>query len=474
MAYRSNRRKFLQTTTALGVGYWVAGGVQAQESKSPNEKIGIAASGYGLKGEKISGTPPSSATWWPSARPTSNGWQCAAKAFPKAKQYTDYRKMYDEMDKSIDAVVVGTPDHSHTVMSVKAMKMGKHCFCQKPLTRTIWEARLMADVAREKKVSTQMGNQGTALSTLRQAAALLRAKVLGKVSEVHVWTDRPNWPFEQGKEKPKAEPVPAWLDWDQWIGPAPMRPYANCYHPMSWRGFWDFGTGALGDMACHTVNMPYMGLDLKNPTSVVATTSGHNKDSFPKWSMITFEFPANDWREALTFHWYDGGKCPPEELLEGKRMEAKGCIVVGEKGKLFAHEDYCNSYDFIGKVDVTEPRSKSTECPDPFRGMDQGDQGRPGGHVEFPQLRRRTGRDHPAGQPGRVDRRQGPRQEDRVGRQEPQGHQRPPRSRSSSSPPIARPTPCSPPIERLRQQRDISGRGRSDCPRPVRFSGVHP
>ena len=354
MAYRSNRRKFLQTTTALGVGYWVAGGVLAQESPSPNEKIGIAASGFGLKGKEDFMDSAKFGNLVAICETDKRLLAAAAKLYPKAKQYTDYRKMFDEMDKSIDAVVVSTPDHSHAVMSVQAMKMGKHCFCQKPLTRTIWEARQMADVAREKKVCTQMGNQGTALSSLREAAALLRAKVLGKVSEVHVWTDRPNWPFEQGREKPKAKPDPVWMEWDLWIGPAPWRPFADCYHPMSWRGFWDFGTGALGDMACHTVNMPYMGLDLKNPTSVVATTSGHNKDSFPKWSMITFEFPANDWREALKFYWYDGGKRPPEELLEGRRMERKGCIVVGEKGKLFAHEDYCDSFDFIGKVDVPE------------------------------------------------------------------------------------------------------------------------
>ncbi len=244
MAYRSNRRKFLQTTAAVGVGYWVAGGARAEESKSPNEKVGLACLGYGLKGGWDFEDAHKNGNLVAICETDKHRLASAAKRYPKAKPYVDYRKMLDEMDKSLDGVVVSTPDHSHAVISVAAMKMGKHCFCQKPLTRTIGEARLLAQIAREKKLCTQMGNQGTALASLRKAAALLRAKAFGKITEVHVWTARPNWPFPQGDEKPAPEPAPEWLDWDQWIGPAPMRPYAKCYHPMSWRGFWDFGTGA--------------------------------------------------------------------------------------------------------------------------------------------------------------------------------------------------------------------------------------
>ncbi|MGO8691912.1 MAG: Gfo/Idh/MocA family protein [Thermoguttaceae bacterium] len=402
MASRSNRRQFMQTTAALGVGYWVAGGLQAKESNSPNERVAIAATGYGLVGPWNFADSNKFGKLVAVCEVDKNRLSSAGKNFPKAKQYTNYYKMLDEMDKSIDAVVIAVPDHSHTVMAVKAMKMGKHCFCQKPLTRTIWEARLMADVARQQKVCTQMGNQGTSYPTLRHAAALLRAKVVGKVSEVHVWTDRPNWPFKQGQKLPPAGPVPPTFDWDLWIGPAPMRPFIpGVYHPMSWRGFWDFGTGALGDMACHTVNMPYMGLDLKNPTSVVATCSGHNKDSFPAWSKITFEFPANDWREALTFHWYDGGKCPPAEAAEGKsilyfgegdlppkeikeerHIEGKGCIVIGDKGKLYGHEDYCNSFDLIDVASV--PKVEFTKCPDHFGEWINAVKGGPAARSNFP------------------------------------------------------------------------------------------
>ena len=162
--------------------------------------------------------------------------------------------------------------------------------------------------------------------------------MVGKRKEVHVWTDRPVWP--QGGPRPKVEPVPASLKWDLWIGPAPRRPFGRGYHPFAWRGWWDFGGGALGDMACHTMNMPFMGLDLQNPISVVATTSGHNSDSYPKWSVITWEFPARGERPPLKLFWYDGGKRPPEHLLEVRKPAGSGCCVVGERGKLYAPGDY--------------------------------------------------------------------------------------------------------------------------------------
>ena len=216
--------------------------------------------------------------------------------------------------------------------------MKKHAFVQKPLTHSIHEARLLADLARQNNVATQMGNQGTAMSTLRKSAALLHAGAVGKPREVHVWSNRPVWP--QGGPRPKEEPAPANLKWDLWIGPAPFRPFGKGYHPFSWRGWWDFGCGALGDMACHTMNMPFMGLDLQNPTSVVATTSGHNRDSYPKWSVITWEFPARGDRPAVKLVWYDGGKRPPLGLLERQKPCGSGCCVVGERGKLYAAGDY--------------------------------------------------------------------------------------------------------------------------------------
>jgi predicted dehydrogenase len=283
MSRETSRRRFLQTTAAtMGVGYWVAGGVQAQESKSPNQRIAMASIGIGGKGTSDSddaGKRGDMVAICDVDEGRLN--QAGENRFPKAKRYTDFRKLLDEMGKSIDAVTVSTTDHTHAPAALMAMRMGKHCFCQKPLTRTIYEARLMGKVAREMKVATQMGNQGTASSGLRRGAAWLRAGVLGNVQEIHIWTNRPIWP--QGIERPAPTECPKTVDWDLWLGPAPKRPYSKGYHPFAWRGWWDFGAGALGDMGCHNINMAFMGLDLRNPVSVQAETSGHNKDSFPTW-----------------------------------------------------------------------------------------------------------------------------------------------------------------------------------------------
>ncbi|GAB6164082.1 Gfo/Idh/MocA family oxidoreductase [Thermostilla marina] len=350
MAFKTSRRRFVQTTAAVGIGYWVAGGVRAQESKSPNEQIQFASIGVGGKGQSDSADAGKHGKMVAICDVDDRTLNGAAKRFEGAKLYNDFRKMLEEMGDQIDAVTVSTPDHCHAAASLMAMRMGKHCFCQKPLTHSIYEARLMAQVAKETGVQTMMGNQGTATDGLRKAAALLKAGALGTVTEVHVWTNRPIWP--QGGERQPEQPVPPYLHWEEWIGPAPFRPYAPGYHPFSWRGWWDFGTGALGDMACHTMNMPYAGLDLLNPTSVQAETSGHNGDSYPKWSIITYEFPANDWRPALTMKWYDGGKRPPVELFEGfddpKAPNPSGSLIIGDKGKIYSPHDYGAEFRIIG------------------------------------------------------------------------------------------------------------------------------
>jgi predicted dehydrogenase len=339
MSHRTNRRTFLQTTAVTGIGFWVAGGAGAQESKSPNERIAMASIGIGGKGSSDSGDAGSMGDMVAVCDTDENTLNGAGKRFSKAKRYTDFRKLLDEMGKSIDAVTVSTPDHTHAPAALMAMRMGKHCFCQKPMTHTIYEARLMAQVAREKKLATQMGNQGTAEPSLRRAAAIIQAGTLGTVKEVHVWTNRPIWP--QGGDRPQPAQCPAHLKWDLWLGPAPERPYANGYHPFAWRGWWDFGTGALGDMACHTVNMPYMALNLRDPVAVQAESSGHNKDSYPKWSIITFDFPELNGRPALKMFWYDGGKRPSKDLFAGKDVSGSGVLVIGEKDKLYGPGDYC-------------------------------------------------------------------------------------------------------------------------------------
>jgi hypothetical protein len=254
-----------------------------------------------------------------------------------------------------------------------AMKSGKACFTQKPLTHSVWEARRLQEIAKEANVATSMGNQGTENRGLREAAAILKSGALGKVKECHVFTNRPVWP--QGGPRGKSLPVPEGLDWNLWLGPAPLRPYAPGYHSFAWRGWWDFGTGALGDMACHTFNMPFMGLDLADPVSIQAwcetpmvvksdaaaakrgggtfnaekdtesVVTGHNGDTYPAKSKIKFEFPKNSWRDAITVWWYDGGNLPDESILGGEKFKrsgnkATGAIIVGEKGHLYSWEDY--------------------------------------------------------------------------------------------------------------------------------------
>jgi predicted dehydrogenase len=359
MAHKPTRRQFVQTAAISSVGYWAAGGIQAQESKSPNERIAMASVGIGGKGSSDSNDAGRSGDMIAICDTDEGRLGGAARKHPKAKVYTDFRKLLDEMGKSIDAVTVSTPDHTHAPAALMAMRMGKHCFCQKPLTHSIYEARLMGKVAREMKVATQMGNQGTATNGLRESAALLRAGALGTVKEVHVWTNRPVWP--QGGARPAPADAPATLKWDEWLSVAPERPFGQGYHPFKWRGWWDFGTGALGDMACHTVNMPFMGLDLRDPTAVQAVTSGHNKDSYPKWSIINFDFPANDWRPAIKFVWYDGGKKPDPEILEGEKMARSGCLIVGDKAKLYTTNDYGRDRKIIGDVEMPKVEFKKNQ-----------------------------------------------------------------------------------------------------------------
>jgi len=350
-----SRRRFLGTTAAAGsiaAGYWIAPASRAAAAPtSANEEIRFACIGTGGKGQSDSADAGRLGKVVAVADVDANQLKRAAQAFKDAKQFSDFRRMLDEMGSSIDAVTVSTPDHTHTVAAAMAMGMGKACFCQKPLTRTISEARLLGELAREQKVATQMGNQGTARDSLRRASAFVQAGELGRVREVHVWTNRPVWP--QGGGRPPEAKAPPQLDWDLWLGPAPLRPYGIGYHPFRWRGFWDFGTGALGDMACHTFNMPFMALNLRDPASVRAETSGHNRETYPKWSKIHFEFPKLGDREAVAVSWYDGGKLPEQSLFEGFSGPVKdgkeqpfvtarsGVLVVGETDSLYAPGDYC-------------------------------------------------------------------------------------------------------------------------------------
>ncbi len=354
---RTHRRRFLQQSVAAAsatLAFPYVGRVLGA-----NERIGVACIGVGGKGS--SDTDDAARCGGTIVGLCDVDLETLAKKsekFPEAKNYQDFRKLLEELGSSIDAVTISTPDHVHGVAAAMAMKMGKHVFCQKPLTQTVAEARQLRQLARDGKLATQMGNQGSAGSGLRRAVEVIQSGVLGEVSELHVWSNRPVWP--QGLARPEgSDPVPPNLDWDLWLGPASFRPYKKgVYHAFAWRGWNDFGTGALGDMACHTVNMPFRALKLGYPTRVVAEiTSQTFPETFAKTSRIRFEFPEREGLAPLKFWWYDGN--PGEQDLAPLRpsadltkeivalqgqLPASGCLLVGSKGKLFSPDDYGSKF----------------------------------------------------------------------------------------------------------------------------------
>jgi predicted dehydrogenase len=336
-----SRRIFLAGTALAATG--LASGARAQTRKvSPNEKLNIAAIGIGGRGKSnIKGCADENIVALCDVDD-----QYAAKVFdlyPKAVRYKDYRVMLDKQ-KDIDAVIVATPDHTHAITSMAAIKMGKHVYCEKPLTHTIYEARKLTEAAREAKVATQMGIQGHSMEGIRQICEWVGAGAIGPVREVHIWTNRPIGYWPQGVDRPQATPdVPSTLAWDLWLGPAPARPYNPAYLPFAWRGWWDFGCGALGDMACHLMDAPFWALNLGYPTSVEACSTPVNTETAPLASMIHYRFPARGEKPPVTVTWYDGGMLPPrpDELPEGQPMGNKngGVIFVGDKGKILAEDE---------------------------------------------------------------------------------------------------------------------------------------
>ncbi|HOX39312.1 MAG TPA: Gfo/Idh/MocA family oxidoreductase [Candidatus Brocadiia bacterium] len=270
-------------------------------------------------------------------------WMNAAPMFiahPKANRYRDFRDMLTKEDKDIDAVIVTIPDHMHAPAAIMAMKMGKHCYCQKPLTHTVHEARLMARVAKENGVATQMGNEGQAAEYIRAVTEYIAAGAIGKVREVHNWCDRPRGgcPWPQAVERPKEEmKLPAGLAWDLFLGVAPERPYHAAYHPFRWRGWYDFGTGALGDIGCHTFHPIFKIMNLGHPTSVEPFTTELHAETYPLVSMIRYEYPARSENyPATTLTWYDGMLVPPRppELEKDRSLGSGGTLYVGDGGKI--------------------------------------------------------------------------------------------------------------------------------------------
>ena len=339
-----SRRDFLGTAAAAVTFMILPSRVLGRAGDvSPNSKLNIA--GVGIGGQGASDLSQVSSENIVALCDVDSAYAAKTfKKYPDAKRYTDFREMLDK-EKNIDAVVVGTPDHTHAIVSITAIKHGKHVYCEKPLTRTVHEARAVAKAAREAKVATQMGNQGMAFEGNRLINEWLADGAIGPVHEVHVWSDRPThrgkmplW-WAQGIERPKDEPpVPATLDWDLWLGPAAWRPYNPAYAPFRWRGWWDFGSGGLGDMGIHNLAPVFSALKLGAPESVHASSTPVFKETVPLAAMVHYQFPARGELPPVKLHWYDGGLLParPDEFEQDRDLDAEdGIIFVGDKGKMF-------------------------------------------------------------------------------------------------------------------------------------------
>jgi predicted dehydrogenase len=369
---KMDRRKFLAISTAAATSFFilprhVLGG---KGHIAPSDKLNIAGIGVGGMG----GANLRELQTENIVALCDVDWKRAAdsfKLFPGAKQYKDFRIMLDKQ-KDIDAVVVATPDHVHAIASMTAIKLGKHVYCEKPLTYTVAESRKVTIAAREAKVATQMGNQGHAMEETRLLCEWIWAGAIGPIREVHAWTPHPVWP--QGMERPsETPPIPQTLDWDLWLGPAPYRPYHPAYLPMLWRGWWDFGTGGLGDMGCHIFDPIQWAMKLCPPTSVEASASifvkeplnwnkVRNTETYPQASIVYYNFPAREDMPPLKLVWYDGGLMPerPEELEPGRKMgdQYGGVLYIGEKGKILT-----GSHGARGVRIIPEEKMQAYERP---------------------------------------------------------------------------------------------------------------
>ena len=359
------RRTFVKQSLVAGAGFYIVPStvVSGLGHKAPSDKMNIVGVGVGGKGRNNLG-----------AMNTENiiglcdiDWNYSAPCFndfPKAKKYFDWRKMFDELGSSIDGVVVATADHTHAQIAATAMTLNKHVYCQKPLTHSVYESRLLTKLAAKYPVATQMGNQGNSGDGVRQVCEWIWNGEIGEVTEAHAWTDRPIWP--QGLERPKAAmALPKDFDWDLFIGPAPMRPYNAIYTPWNWRGWWDFGTGAFGDMACHILDPIYRALQLGYPDAISGSSTTSNTESAPQAEKVRFDFPARPDRDRqkmpeVKVHWYDGGFLPdrPELLPEGTPMIQDGlggCMFIGSKDTLICDCGGFNPRLLSGRIPDVAP-----------------------------------------------------------------------------------------------------------------------
>ena len=370
MTKNLTRRDFVKTSTLLAgtagaftiVGRHVLGGPRAI---APSEKMNVAGIGIGgmgagnlrnLESENIVALCDVDTDYAANT----------VKRYPKAKFYVDYREMLDKQN-DIDGVMIATPDHTHSVISMAAMRAGKHVYCQKPLTHDVHEARMLAKTAKEAKVATQMGIQGHSGEGIRMIREWVQAGLIGEVREVDAWCSLSYYPWGHASwssnwsERPKeTPPVPAGLNWDLWIGPAAMRSYHRAYHPRTWRCWWDFGSGMMGDRGAHTFDPIVWALDLTAPTTIDATTCGNTPEVHPLSAIVTYHFPARDKMPPVKLTWYEGTRPPrPHDLEDGRRLPAEGgALLKGSKGTIM-----CGVYGNSPRI-IPEAKMQAATLPE--------------------------------------------------------------------------------------------------------------
>ncbi|MGM0547184.1 MAG: Gfo/Idh/MocA family protein [Bacteroidota bacterium] len=372
-----SRHSFLKTSSALAAGFTIVPShvVSGLGYTAPSDKLNIAGIGVGGMGRSNLNNMSSENI----VALCDVDFDYAAKTFndfPKAQVFEDYRHMFDEMGDEIDAVMISTPDHTHYVTAAEAMKRDKHVYVQKPLTHSVYESRKLTEIARETGVVTQMGNQGNSADGIRKICEWIWNGEIGEVEEVHAWTNRPIWP--QGLERPTETPsTPPTLNWDLFVGPAPWRAYHPSYTPWNWRAWWDYGTGALGDMGCHIIDPVFKALQLGQPETIEGSSTQVNTESAPLAEKVTYQFPrrpkkGNVNMPPVKFTWYDGGLMPerPEGIPEGKTMgdSGGGAMFVGSKGTLICSTYALDPYIVGREEDPPEVSEEFRRIPDAMEG----------------------------------------------------------------------------------------------------------
>ncbi|HXG24951.1 MAG TPA: Gfo/Idh/MocA family oxidoreductase [Chthonomonadales bacterium] len=353
MSRSITRRCFLQSTAVGMAGFWLAAEASKARATSPNEKLDIGIIGVANRGaDNLRGV--SSQNIVALCDVDENYLSAAAQNYPSAKTYHDFRKLLEQ--KGLDAVVISTPDHTHAPATILALQAGLHVYCEKPLTHSVYEARVVAELAKKHRCITQMGTQIHAGSNYRRVVELVKSGAIGKVAEVHVWV---SGGYAGGDRPADTPPVPPHLHWDLWLGPAPVRPYHPAYVPFHWRGWWDFGNGTLGDMACHHMDLPYWALDLRHPLTIESEGPPVHPESCPPWLIVRYQYPARGEQPPISLTWYNGDKRPPY-FAEGKLPSdwSAGTLFIGEKGMLLA--------DYNRHMLLPEKEFVGFEPPKPF------------------------------------------------------------------------------------------------------------